>query len=380
MSDKFHQSLGSIINILKSSPISITIENIQRLSNIYKFETFIESINDDLKRLSIAGKILVIDIDYVTDRIVEQGINTMTFFTIKDIKLILANNYNKFNYFSNNENLLIHSLTQFDNLNKFNKILEKLTIFDQFSDDKLNLFEYYMNLYNSLLNKEIFNQKIELNYNCEFNILIDDFIILSFINDDKLSLDLQVNDIGLNLEFLTKDIIIPKNYLIEFNSLFIESKDRDIHELIQFKSNDNNSEIFMNNEKNLTLNILKFFTKELILVSSIFLNKLSIELIIKILNFNKLLKLLNELVEKKFEIINKYDKFNSVDFNLQLFKEFENGNDANKQDNYITISITEEYFKLKSNLQQFNIMLKFDDVEFNKKLNELSTEIETTLK
>ncbi|AAS51578.1 ADL341Cp [Eremothecium gossypii ATCC 10895] len=140
MPDAYVESLGKMIAILVNyKPGSITLENITRLCQTMGLESFVDQVSANISRLSIASKIIVIDIDYeVTDG------------KVIDVKLVLASNFDKFDYFNGEANILHRSLTTYSDLHEFHHNLKFLTLLDACSSidiesnvSQFDLFEYY---------------------------------------------------------------------------------------------------------------------------------------------------------------------------------------------------------------------------------------------
>ncbi|KAH3902977.1 uncharacterized protein SCODWIG_02089 [Saccharomycodes ludwigii] len=175
--DEYRSQLSKIIQLFQDyNPGKITQQNITNICNILNLETFVDTLTEEhqedetemLKqqqqqqqptqerettaviptknviRLSIASKIIVIDIDFVIN-----SENTSRFTnSVKDAKLVLASNFDNFNYFnpSNKEtnktsNIIYNSLKLYDNLVKFYQNLKFLTLLDKYSStgiDDLN--------------------------------------------------------------------------------------------------------------------------------------------------------------------------------------------------------------------------------------------------
>lgn len=360
MQDTFHQTLTSIVKILKSSPGSVTVQNIQRLSNIYKFETFIEDINDKVKRLSIAGKILVIDIDFVE----LPGKNKdQTKFELKDVRLILANNNNSFKYVNteNGENILKNSLENYPNLGKFDKNLETLSIFDQFSHNDFDLFDYYMRIYETFQNLP--NFQVKMNLNDEFSIIVQNKYEISLLNDDRLNLNLSeytndnwvnknqsINDIGIQVKVLNNESIsITKNILLQNDVIFDDLKKKPL-----FDSN----EVFKSKKQSsLTFQGFQFFESEVIIISEFLSNDLiKVSNVLKELEkFHSIEIFINEL-KNNFTLVDKFEDLEKEDVRLNDFLNDENNTDDNIEidNHFITMSLKEQEIQVESDDSNYN--------------------------
>lgn len=120
-------------------PGSIALENITKLCQTLGLESFVDQLDSNISRLSIASKIIVIDIDYEVSH--EK---------VKDVKLVLASSFDKFNYFNENENILFNSLTKCEDLSEFYHNLNFLCLLDKCSNidienskAQFDLFKYY---------------------------------------------------------------------------------------------------------------------------------------------------------------------------------------------------------------------------------------------
>ncbi|EHM99747.1 Med1p [Saccharomyces cerevisiae x Saccharomyces kudriavzevii VIN7] len=127
--DSYVETLNSMIELFKDyKPGSITLENITRLCQTLGLESFTEELSSELSRLSTASKIIVIDVDYnkKQDR-------------IQDVKLVLASNFDNFDYFNQQEgeqeksNILLNSLTKYPDLKSFHNNLKVLYLLDAYS-------------------------------------------------------------------------------------------------------------------------------------------------------------------------------------------------------------------------------------------------------
>lgn len=149
MSDAYAETLGQMICLLQEyKPGLVTLENITRLCKTLKLESFTDNIDNETIRLSTASKIIVIDMDFhKSDK------------QVKDVKLVLASNFDNFNYYNDgdNGNILFNSLSCFPNLQTFYYNLRFLTTLDTHSNietepgsaakrEKLDLFKYFTEL------------------------------------------------------------------------------------------------------------------------------------------------------------------------------------------------------------------------------------------
>lgn len=132
--DDFKNQLSEMIDLLQVyRPGKISKENVECLCQILGLETFIDNLSANAgTRLSIASKIIVIDIDF--DNSSERS--------VKDAKLVLASNFDNFNYYNaeNKTNILFNSLksSQYSDLSIFTKNLKFLRLLDAYSNTSLD--------------------------------------------------------------------------------------------------------------------------------------------------------------------------------------------------------------------------------------------------
>ncbi|SMN18132.1 similar to Saccharomyces cerevisiae YPR070W MED1 Subunit of the RNA polymerase II mediator complex [Maudiozyma saulgeensis] len=136
VADKYTDTLNEMITLLKNyKPGTVTLDNITKLCQTLGLESFIDDVDNEVARLSTASKIIVIDIDFIKS----EG-------KVKDVKLVLASNFDNFNYFENKNsvesdlqtqdkenNILLKSLIDYPNLNEFHENLEFLYLLDSYS-------------------------------------------------------------------------------------------------------------------------------------------------------------------------------------------------------------------------------------------------------
>lgn len=175
MSDAFVELLDEMIErLLNYKPGSRTLPNVIKLCQTLGLESFVDQVDSTKSRLSIASNIVVIDIDYE---------NEME--TILDVKLVLASNFDKFNYFNEKgENILLTSLSDVQDLKAFHHNLNFLVFLDSFSNidiesghTSLDLFKYYTDL-PKMLQDYISDQHlpftVKMNENSTFGVSIYD--------------------------------------------------------------------------------------------------------------------------------------------------------------------------------------------------------------
>ncbi|QLQ78864.1 hypothetical protein HG537_0B02120 [Torulaspora globosa] len=125
-SDSYGERLDEIIRLFQDYKSgSVKLDNITKLCQTLGLESFIEDVESQVSRLSAASKIIVIDIDFAKDK----G-------KVTDVKLVLASNFDNFNYYvdNGNGNILLNSLVQYDDLHEFHHNLKYLHLLDSFSN------------------------------------------------------------------------------------------------------------------------------------------------------------------------------------------------------------------------------------------------------
>ncbi|CCE65735.1 hypothetical protein TPHA_0M01600 [Tetrapisispora phaffii CBS 4417] len=142
--DVYLSKLNEIIELFQNyKPGRINLDNITKLCQTLGLESFIDDIDTNISRLSTASKIIVVDIDF------DKSLGK-----VKDVKLVLASNFDNFNYFTdkslllnsvngtNNTNLkeeqtenniLLNSLTNYADLNEFYQNLKYIYLLDTYS-------------------------------------------------------------------------------------------------------------------------------------------------------------------------------------------------------------------------------------------------------
>lgn len=130
-SDSYGEQLDEMIQLFQGYKSgSVTLDNITKLCQTLGLESFIDDIDLETSRLSTASKIIVIDIDFAK----KLGMVT-------DVKLVLASNFDNFNYFidqpstsTSSNNVLLNSLTQYPDLHEFHHNLKFLYLLDNYSN------------------------------------------------------------------------------------------------------------------------------------------------------------------------------------------------------------------------------------------------------
>ncbi|SCW01280.1 LAFE_0D09098g1_1 [Lachancea fermentati] len=170
MSDSYVETLGQMIDLFQNyKPGLITLDNVTRLCQTLGLESFIDILDNDISRLSTASKIIVIDIDYQKSKR-----------KVKDVKLVLASNFDNFNYYNDGDksNILFNSLDVFPDLHAFYHNLKFLTLLDNYSqieadsdgsnkNGKFDLFKYFTELFSFL---STYLQDRPLKFNVKANV------------------------------------------------------------------------------------------------------------------------------------------------------------------------------------------------------------------
>lgn len=193
-SEKFNDTLAKAVSFLlgcKSDfvqPIS-NITNLCKLLNLDYFQDSLQDENEGLdsklhlqQRLSIAGKILVLDIDYSVDEETNKS-------EITNVMLVLASSFDQFNYKNDlDENIFLNNLTKEITLSKFNHNLNILKAMDDFSDSENissdDCFQYYQKTMNGL--KSFFIDHLSINKDVIFVNKKDEFNITFNLNGEDV--------------------------------------------------------------------------------------------------------------------------------------------------------------------------------------------------
>ncbi|SCU97124.1 LAFA_0G09890g1_1 [Lachancea sp. 'fantastica'] len=178
MSDAYVETLGQMVSILQEyKPGLVTMDNVTRLCKTLRLESFTDNIDSNTVRLSAASNIIVIDMDFLKNE--KQ---------VKDVKLVLASNFDNFNYFNDgdNGNILFNALKYFPDLQTFCYNLKFLSVLDAHSSveteasgsskgGKLDLFKYFTELpeqLRSYFEYTSINAEIRTNVDNRFGIYI----------------------------------------------------------------------------------------------------------------------------------------------------------------------------------------------------------------
>ncbi|SCV04388.1 LANO_0G09890g1_1 [Lachancea nothofagi CBS 11611] len=182
--DNYVNALGQMITLLQEyKPGLVTLDNVSRLCKTLRLESFTDNIDSDTIRLSTASKIIVIDMDFhKSDK------------QVKDVKLVLASNFDHFNYFNDgdNGNILFNSLECFPDLRTFYHNLKFLSLLDTYSiietesgvssrKERLDLFRYFTELPDQL--RSYFK---DASVNAEIRINVDNRFGIYIMCEDKL--------------------------------------------------------------------------------------------------------------------------------------------------------------------------------------------------
>ena len=330
--DSYHSDLTRIATILKQSPGSVTLENLLRLANFYKFETFNEEISPGVKRVSIAGKILVIDIDFHE---LESSIRGQTRIDVDNVKLILANNDSMFTVNNADGSIVLEMALKQQKLVQFDRCLEQLSVLDQ-NSTQVDLFHQYTSIMGKL-QAEFPNSEYSTQ---EFSIMINSLFQISLASDERIALAFEsvtVNDVGFKVEF-SKPLIIPR-HLANKVGIVLDNESR--AQLC------NNNDIYRT-KRNSLLQTFQFVQSEFVQTTGFACGALS-QLITTLhwfTKFESLNKLYTEL-HSKYEPL---DRLSELTNEPQWFTEFTQGS-LQKEDTFIKITVTDDEFRVDTELE-----------------------------
>lgn len=193
---KFNETLEKAISfLLDYKPDYVQpVTNISNLCKLLYLDFFQDTIQEDglskaegssnlqYQRLSIAGKILVLDIDYNTNLDTKKE-------QITNVMLVLASNFDQFNYKNQlNENIFLNNLTKEVTLKKFYqnlKVMKNMDDCTDIDDSAMDCFQHYNSTVKSLhtyfINTlSINSDHISVNKGDELNLMfgIDDVDVL----------------------------------------------------------------------------------------------------------------------------------------------------------------------------------------------------------
>ncbi|QLG70282.1 hypothetical protein HG535_0A02200 [Zygotorulaspora mrakii] len=336
--DTYNEQLGDMIELFQEYKSgSVTLENITKLCQTLGLESFIDDIDAQTARLSTASKIIVIDIDFSKHQK-----------KVTDVKLVLASNFDNFDYFiddqhssSPSNNILLNSLTQYPDLHEFHSNLKFLHLLDNFSNvdidptntsssnnfgsnnssnenggcsGKLDLFKYYTELASFIQqdfshNGAPFTVATNLGNSFGIYILNENQKVLARIYLEKsrdpkhrlyefvfaeekmdwinLSSENYTCGVSLVAEILSQEDLFPQNFIL-YDSMVVNYKMvSDAHSGIQEtgKLNDWISENKYNIKINDKLQIMNDFTTKLIKVKVFDISNDNIDILRDILNW-----------------------------------------------------------------------------------------------
>jgi hypothetical protein len=329
--DSFHGDLTQISRILKRSPGSVTEENLIRLANFYKFEKFNEVITNG-KRISIAGKILVIDIDYHDVSHVLKGKTKMA---VDSVKLILANNDTTFKVGDGDGSSVLEGALREPTLKKFDRCLEQLCVLDQ-NSFQVDLFQQFTGITKQLQSQF---SSVVTNGN-EFSFLVDDKFDLSIASDERVVLKTDkglVNEAALKVEF-QKPIPMARHLIRRFGLVV----DNEAPVTIV-----NNNDIYKT-KKGQLLQIFQFIQSDLIECSGVLSG--DFELLSQALKLFEKLDLIYTMLRQLQASSELMDRFSEITHEPQYLSEFIQGTKPMK-DHFITISLTDDELEVKKDDQ-----------------------------
>lgn len=229
-SAKFDETLERAISfLLDYKPDYVhPVTNISNLCKLLYLDFFQDTIQDSTteddnsiyQRLSIAGKILVLDIDYKTDVETKQD-------RITNVMLVLASNFDQFNYKNHlNENIFLNNLTREQTLSKFYhnvKIMKNMDDCTDMDKESTDFFQYYNNTI-----KDLFDYFVaKLNINADH---------VSINKNDELNMVLSIGNVDvLRIIPVFKNATADSVKLLEYNSGTWEERDTKATKFLSFK-------------------------------------------------------------------------------------------------------------------------------------------------
>lgn len=317
--DAYHTELTLISRILKRSPGSLTLENLLRLANFYKFETFNEEISPGTKRISIAGKILVIDIDFHE---LPSSAKEQTRIGVDSVKLILANNDSIFKVGDGDGSQVLESALRHERLGQFDTCLEQLTVLDQ-NSSMVDLFQHYTRISDELA------RSFALVFNAdEFSFVLNEAFTVSLISDERVQLTTEqgsVEDVALKVA-LTVPMPLPRRLVTKLGLLLDEETP------VAFSTN---SDIYLTND-GITIQLFQLVQTEFVLCSGLVCGDVShlLEALNWLLKYDAVHQLFQDLQQGE-----PLDRFISND--TQWFNEFIKGVEAQEPQS-VKVTLTDE--------------------------------------
>ena len=229
-SAKFDETLEKAISfLLDYKPDYVhPVTNISNLCKLLYLDFFQDTIQDSTteddnsiyQRLSIAGKILVLDIDYKTDVETKQD-------CITNVMLVLASNFDQFNYKNHlNENIFLNNLTREQTLSKFYhnvKIMKNMDDCTDMDKGSTDFFQYYNNTVKDLF--DYFATKLNINADH-----------ISINKNDELNMVLSIGNVDvLRIIPVFKNATADSVKLLEYNSGTWEERDTKATKFLCFK-------------------------------------------------------------------------------------------------------------------------------------------------
>lgn len=232
---KFNETLEKTVSfLLDYKPDYVEpVTNISNLCKLLYLDFFQDTIQEDdvekeggatnlkYQRLSIAGKILVLDIDYSTNLETKKE-------QISNVMLVLASNFDQFNYKnSKNENIFLNNLTKEHTLSKFYKNLKTMKSMDDctdIDDTATDCFQYYNSTMKSFYNHFISKLNISTNH-------------ISINKHDELNMVFSIN--GVNV--LTISPVFDNSNtessikLLEYNNETWDERETAVKKFLTFK-------------------------------------------------------------------------------------------------------------------------------------------------
>lgn len=392
MSDSYQTALSQIIRVLKTSPGAPTVENLLRLASIYKFETFQEPIENNLSRISIAGQILVIDIDFEEIPTQAKG---QTRFHLHSVKLILANNEASFKEVSSitGESVLRNALTLNPDLGKFDLSLERLSTIDQHSvvehgELKIDCFEFISNVEKLLLSK-FGKDNVVINAHHEFCFVVLEKFKIYLVSDESMSTALYLmkngelersgtlDDVGFHCEFLhDRTLPVVKQPSESLIQILNEST-------IDLPTVDDTFKTKKHGNITHTIQIFPLFRNELVLSTGLQCGDIKhlVETIDTISKLEQIVRVV-DLVKEKCTVVDKFAEMEFETAKLNEFLEKSHGGSASGGDNmdidrkYIALTVSDDELVVEGTLSDICGTLSLSDPEFVTRVSELASSLE----
>lgn len=339
--DSYHAALTQIARTLKRQPGSLTLENVLRLINFYKFEIFIEDTSTNNKRISIGGKVLAADIDLhlVAASVAIKG---QTRIRVDKAKVVLPDK-NATQDFIWMPDVLSNAMS-LDKLTQFDRCLEQLSVLDQNSvieenKDKIDLFQTYVSMVEHL--KVGFAVVVS---DDEFSVLVGGKYRVCIASDERVSLSLGtttqiVNDTCFKLEAV-EPMALPR-HLISQNGLVMD----DGHTVLL----SNNNDVYRTPQGTM-LQIFQFVRSEIVQSTTVLCGSLPqlLEAVHWLVRYDALFQMTREL-QRSMVLM---DRFSEVTHETQLFAEFaaHAGSKHTGDQHFVKVVVTDDELSVQSDV------------------------------